>query len=411
MALSIMQKGYIFIAIAMIELSMLSILSNIGASSLGTLQLLFFVFLAAMITSLIIVLYKNRYGELKKLFKNKRALIIVAFAGLLNYAGAQLFLTLGVLGTNPIITTIVLKLWPIFLAIMIPFVIKTKVEWPQIFALLIAFSGVYLILTNGTLISLNVLELPYIGFLVLSTFFTAFSNLIIKSQNNDIYSEVFVFNLASLLFIALLIFTLKVPLSLNMDLASIASILFLGMITYCVGALLFFYTLKALDPLVAANASYSTPFLTILFSFLILGTPLKIYYLYAVALIILALIIQNKYSKRAPRYIGTKAHRPLALYDITGAFVENTHPQIYQYIQGTGRALAAKIRISKYLEFENKNNYDCIVFTNKNHPDSIRKGEMEFIENIVCPGPDELIIMGIGNADSVEKAIAEYFNY
>jgi drug/metabolite transporter (DMT)-like permease len=348
---------------------------------------------------------------LKKLFKNKRALIIVAFAGLLNYAGAQLFLTLGVLGTNPIITTIVLKLWPIFLAIMIPFVIKTKVEWPQIFALLIAFSGVYLILTNGTLISLNVLELPYIGFLVLSTFFTAFSNLIIKSQNNDIYSEVFVFNLASLLFIALLIFTLKVPLSLNMDLASIASILFLGMITYCVGALLFFYTLKALDPLVAANASYSTPFLTILFSFLILGTPLKIYYLYAVALIILALIIQNKYSKRAPRYIGTKAHRPLALYDITGAFVENTHPQIYQYIQGTGRALAAKIRISKYLEFENKNNYDCIVFTNKNHPDSIRKGEMEFIENIVCPGPDELIIMGIGNADSVEKAIAEYFNY
>lgn len=408
MKFSIRQKGYIFITIAMVELSLLTILSSIGAKNIGTVQLLFFVFLAATITSLLVVLYMKKTTELKRLLLDRRSLTILAIAGILNYAGAQLFLTIGVVGTNPIVTSILLKLWPIFLAIMIPFTIKTKVRWPQMLALLIAFGGVYIILTNGSLISINVQELPFIGFVILSTLCTASSNVMIKGQNHDIYSEVFLFNLASLVLVVLLIPLLGVHLSLSMNTPSIISILFLGIITYSIGSLLFFYTLKALDPLVAANASYSTPFLTIVFSFLILGTPLQAYYLYALALIICALVIQDRYSKKAPEYVGTKKKHEMFFYDVTGAFVENTHPQIYTYIKGNGRVLATKISTASYSGPEGKNNYGCLVFTNREHPDSVNRQEIEFIENIMGPSQDELVLMAAGSVDSVEQALGEY---
>ena len=406
MAFSIRQKGYIFIAIAMIELSLLAILSSIGAKNIGTMQLLFFTFLVATATSLLLVLYKKKTPELKRLFTDRRSLAILAIAGILNYAGAQLFLTMGVLGTNPVIVSVVLKLWPILLAIMIPFTIKTKVEKLQMLALLIAFAGVYVIATKGSLLSINVQELPYIGLLVVSTLCTAVSNIMIKGRNHDIYSEVFLFNIASLAVIALLIPILHTPINLDINASALVSILFLGAVTYGVGALLFFYALKALNPLVAANASYSTPFLTIVFSYIILGTQLHAYYIYALALMITALVIQNRYSKRAPRYMSAK--RSVQFFDVTGAFVENTHPQIHPYIRGNGRALAAVVKAGEYAKSEDKDSHGCLVFTNKNPLESVARKEIEFIESIISHDADEIIILAIGEAGAAEEALNDH---
>lgn len=408
MPFSIRQKSYIFISIAMVELSLLAVLSSVGARNIGTMQLLFFVFLIGSLTSFSIVLIKKRTAELMGLIADRKSFAVLAVAGTLNFAGAQLFLTLGVLGTNPVITTIVLKLWPIFLAIMIPFIVRTKVQWPQMLALLMAFAGVYVIITNGALVSINMHELPYIGLVVLSTLCTAFSNAMIKGRNHDIYGEVFLFNFSSLALIAVLIPVMGVHLNFGMNVQSLISILFLGAITYTAGSLLFFYTLKALDPLVAANASYSTPLLAMLFSFLILGTPIETYYFYALAPIIGALIIQNTYSKKAPRYLRTKRESPVQFFDVTGAFIDNTHPHIHSYIKGRGRALAIKLNAADYSGYEGKNDYGCLIFTNSNPPESVQKREIDFIEDIMGAHPDEVILTAIGDAESAAQALDEY---
>jgi drug/metabolite transporter (DMT)-like permease len=391
----------------MLELSFLSILSSIGAKNIGTMQLLFFTFLVATATSFLLVLLKKRTAELRSLLTDRRSLAVLATAGILNYAGAQLFLTLGVLGTNPVIASIMLKLWPIFLAIMIPFTLRTKVAWQQAFALLLAFAGVYLMITNGSVLSLNMQELPYIGLLIASTLCTAVSNVMIKGRNHDIFSEVFLFNLSSLALVALMIPILGAQITISMNLASLVSILFLGAITYSAGSILFFYTLKTLDPLVAANASYSTPILTAVFSYLILGTPLKAYYLYSFALIAAALAVQNWYSKKVPRYRSAKRKSELFLFDVTGAFSSSTNPQVSAFIRGKGRALATTVKKDLYSAI-GKNDYDCLIFTNKNPPESVSREEMEFIEETMSPEPDEMILMALGDIDSAEQALNEH---
>jgi hypothetical protein len=147
------------------------------------------------------------------------------------------------------------------------------------------------------------------------------------------------------------------------------------------------------------------------FSYIILGTPFMVYYIYALVLILGALIIQNKYSKRAPRYLGAKDRHTYLLYDITGAFVENTHPHIYQHIRGNGRALATKLKIDSYSGLENKDAHGCLVFTNKNPPESVKKEEIAFIENLIGPSQDELVLMAVGDVDSVEQALEEHMQY
>jgi len=113
-------KAYIAIIIAEIELSFLPILTSTG-NALGTLQLLLFVFLTASIVSFAIVVYKKKIKELIDITKNGKAIGTVFSAGILNYALPQLLLTLGIAGTNPVIGSLVSKLWPILLAIMQPF--------------------------------------------------------------------------------------------------------------------------------------------------------------------------------------------------------------------------------------------------------------------------------------------------
>lgn len=408
MTLSIRQRSYLCISIAMLELSFLSILSSIGGKNIGAIPLLFFTFLVATITSFLFVLFKKRTGALRSLLTDKRSLAVLATAGILNYAGAQLFLTLGVLGTNPITASIMLKLWPIFLAIMLPFTLRTRVEWQQAVALLIAFAGVYVMVTNGSVVTLNMQELPYVGFLVVSTLCTAVSNVMIKGRNHDIFSEVFLFNLSSFALVALLAPSLGTQITLSMNLASLVSVLFLGAITYSAGSLLFFYTLKTLDPLIAANASYSTPILTAVFSYVILGTPLKVYYLYSFALIVAALAVQNRYSKKAPRYRGARKKNALPIFDVTGAFAHSTHPHISASIRGNGRALATKVKADVY-DALGKNKHGCMVFTNKDPPESVNMDEMNFIEDIMGPSNDEIILMALGDADSAEQALGEHF--
>ena len=172
-------KAYIAIIIAEIELSFLPILTSTG-NALGTFQLLLFVFLISSIVSFAIVVYKKKIKELIAITKNGKAIGTVFSAGILNYALPQLLLTLGIAGTNPVVGSLVSKLWPILLAIMLPFFLKTKVKPQQLIALFLGLASVY-VLVAGNSANAGKYEMPYIIMLIGYALSIAFSNIIIKA--------------------------------------------------------------------------------------------------------------------------------------------------------------------------------------------------------------------------------------
>ncbi|MDE1823117.1 MAG: DMT family transporter, partial [Candidatus Micrarchaeota archaeon] len=187
----------------------------------------------------------------------------------------------------------------------------------------------------------------------------------------------------------------------------ILSFLFLGGVTYSIGAFMFFYSLKVLNPLFAGSATYATPLLTILFSTVLLGAQLHSYYFYALLFIFLALFIQQRQANKAPRYIpGRRYEGPSVLFDVTGVFIANRSNTVSNHIQGKGRALAAVVDKEWYANVDVKllKDANVLIFTNDNlHPD-ISNEEIEFMNGILMPKNNELIMVGIGEPEAIEDA-------
>ena len=406
--------GYLFISVAVLELSMLPILSSTGATGLGTVPLLFLTFLTGTMVSAALVLYKKRAKALVTLLASRNSLLTLSIAGLLNFAVAQAFLTLGVLGANPIVASLVLKLWPIFMAFMLPFALKTRVKPVQFVALAIGFLGVYMLITNGTLLLNGSIGLAIpIVLVIASTLATASSNVLIRARNYDMYAQIFIFNLMSFLFFAFLFAGGNQFQSLgNLTLPEILSFLFLGGVTYSIGAFMFFYAFKVLNPVFVANATYATPFLTMALSALLLGTQLYDYYFYAAGLIIVALAMQRRYATTSERYAaaGTRGKAPV-LFDVTGVFVNNTGKVISASIRGNGRAMAIKMdkdALAGLMPGQAMGNGQYMLFSTADPHAEVREDEISYVNEIVGAKENEVAIIGIGNEKEVESALASF---
>lgn len=411
--MKISTKGLVALLIAMLELAFLPIMLEIGGSSVGAVQLLVYTFMVGSVVSLVVAYSIDRGRNLMKIVRSGNALVITAIAGILNYGVAQVFLTLGTLGTNPSIASVIFRSWVLMLAIMVPFTLKNKVNIYQLLATVVGFLGVFVLATGGTLTQIAGGELPFIGLLLASAVAAAVSNLIIKRYSVSTVDSVAIFNVASLGFASTIAVMTGTPINFVVPAPALASILFLGIVTYTLGSMLFYYSFKTLNTILVSNLSLAIPFLTIPFAFLLLGTPIEGYYVYAYLLIVAGIVLQQKYSQGAPEYIQSKesALNTLQIFDVTSAFVNNSSEVVYNSVARGKRALAVKIDNNAFDPAEHGQlfyKYDCIVFTDKDPHPAVQKDELEFINEIVGPAPGQDLLICLGDSKKLENALTEF---
>ncbi len=399
MALKAEQKGGIALTIALLELSLLPVLLGVAGTSIGGVQLLFYVFLLSSLVSVPISFIYDKEG-LKSLLSSKKSIAIVIAAGLFNNAISQLLLTAGTIGTNPSVAGIIFRGWVLMSILLMPFVLKIKVTKAQIAAALVGFAGVYLVVSGGSLLSLNLQQLPYIGLLLGCALSATISALLIKKYTFSMTASVAVFNVSSFAFIGALAFMFKIAIPTALSLQTLSIIAFLGVVTYGIGTTLYFNAYKTLNPIFVGNATLAVPFITILLAALIVGTPIKAYYIGATLLIAGAVIVQQKLSKSTPEHIAH--NKKLQIFDITSAFVNNRH--FLEQIRADNRALAIKldtqtIKPHRELLHALKDHY---LFTNDNPHRDVNRDELDFINDTLAPKENERVLIGIGNVNSIE---------
>ena len=112
-----------------------------------------------------------------------------------------------------------------------------------------------------------------------------------------------------------------------------------------IGAALFYYSSKVFSTSTFGVSTLATPFLTIVLSFALLGSPMKFYYFLAAILMGIGILLQDKDALRAPeRLKKVKNPKHVQMYDVTSAFVEAQAEDIKAYVKGGGRALAIKLK-------------------------------------------------------------------
>ncbi len=403
--MKIAEKGAIVFAIAFVELSLVPILLGNTFSSISPITKLFYVFLISSVVSLCISYAYDKKG-LNSLCRSKRGLAIIATAGLCNNAISQLLLAAGTIGTNPSIAGIMYRSWILFAALLTPFVLKTKVEKLQIGAILVGFVGVYLIISQGMLLPPAApTEAPYLLALIGSALAATLAVLIVKFYNASTTASVAVFNLSSFVMVAMLALVLKVPLAISVTPGTLLVLLFLGIVTYGVGTTLYFYAYKVLNPVLVGNATLAIPLATVLISATLGFAPMRAYYIYAIALIAGAMVMQRRLSSSAPEHISSKNDAHAKLFDVTSALISNS--ELAKLLKADNRAFAIKMKdvtLPDSTQNDIFESYGCIAFTNKDPYENVSGEEVSFINDLMVPGADETILVGIGKPEHLESA-------
>ena len=405
----ISRKGALALAIALLELSFLPIMLGVGGAKIGSIQLLFYTFIVAAAVSLPISYVYDKEGLLK-LLKSRKSLAIIVVAGLCNNAVSQLLLSVGTVGTNPSISAIVFRSWILIAALMTPFILRIKVSKAQLGVTVLGFMGLYLMVSNGTALSINMAQLPYLSMLIASAAVYSISPLIMRLYNTSLTASIAVFNITSVAFMALIAPVFHTSLAITFTVQSAGIILFLGVVTYGIGTTLYFYSYRRLNPIFVSNAIFAVPFMTIFLSALLVGTPIKAYYIYSLAIIVAAVVVQQRLATKVSEHISRERElKRIQIFDVTSAFVNNN--DMMELMREDGRALAVKqgmagLDIKEHAALFDK--HRCLFFTNLQVHDKVNTSEIEFISEVVGLQPNEVVLVGVGNAADVERAIAGF---
>ncbi len=410
--MNIKHKGALALAFVIFELSFWSIFLKIGGTSIGLIPQLFYGFLVGFIVSLSISLIRDKGSGLRSVVKNPNMLVLIIIMGLLNNAFTQLFLGVGTLGTNPSIGAIVYRSWPIIIALLTPLVVKQRVRKLQTLATVLGFVGIYVILNGGVLFNFNLATTLFIGALLVAALCTSFSGLFMNRYTFDAFGAVVMFNLSSLIFVAVLAFITHTSLNVTFTVGSAISVLFLGAFAYGIGTALVYYVIKVFGPLLFGNVALSIPFFTIVLSAFLTGTQIKAYYIVA-ALLISSGIMLQRYGSVIPERITKRGSLSrITLFDVTGAFVSNRSQLITKQVRGGGRALAIKLDdetiyhddLHRWI-FEKRN---CIVFTNIEPLKDSKPEEIAFINDIMGMQKGGTALIAMGEPESIEDAFEEF---
>ena len=402
-------SALVALAIALAELALLPVLLDIGGKQIGTITQLFYAFMIGSAVSLSASYVKDRMQGIRNIIRSNHLLVVIIIAGLLNDVVSQLLLGIGSVGTNPVIAATVFRSWVIIAALLVPITLRQRVKKIQLLALAIGFIGIYILASGGTLLDINLATLPFIIILLGSALSSVYPNLAMKRYNVDVVGAVGLFNVSSFIFmIALVLFT-NTSISIPINYSVVLPILFLGTATYGVGTTLYYYALKAFGPLYVGNSILLVPFLTIILSVMILGTPIYWYYIVAALLLSAGVLLQQR-AAGAPEHISSEKLAGRVIFDITGAFINNKDPVIARYLHGNKKALA--LRVGDDFKLDGKayklfGELGCFVCSTRSAGNILDRKELEFMREMMGTTDSDAVIIGIGDAGMLDRAFSE----
>jgi drug/metabolite transporter (DMT)-like permease len=410
--MKIIHKGIFALIFVVLYSALVTVALQVGGSSIGAIPLLLYSSLFGTAIMLIVAYFQDRGRGLTLLLKDRKSLLILIITGVFAYAVSTLLLTWGTLGTTPSVSAIVYRTYPLIIALLTPFTLKQRVSGRQFLALLIGLVSVGIVMANGSITAINLSELPYIALVLLSALAVAATTIVIKKYNASTSGFVVIANIASAFFAVFLVLIFHISVPVNLSLPAVLSIFLIGGLDLGIGSFLFYYSYKTFTTSLAGLSTLVIPFLTIIFSFLILGTPLLPSYFLAASLLTAGIFLQERNALHAPERLKTnKTPKNMQIYDVTSAFAGDHTKDIYSHIKGGGRALAIKLHEGEHYDKMHMRIFGkrgCIAFTSTHPYKGVSKDEIEFLNKIIGYEKGEVILIAVGDPNKLELAFKEF---
>ena len=175
---------------------------------------------------------------------------------------------------------------------------------------------------------------------------------------------------------------------------------------------MYYSALRIIKTTFVTNIYFLSPFITFVFSWIILGNKIYLYYVIVAALVSVRLIIQ-KFDKKGGTYMASKKRSSAKqlFHDVTSAFISSSAPSIYDAIKSGGRVLAVKVdeeyygTLTKLKRKINKEEKSILVYFN-NEKKFINMEQDLFIKDIMNVKDNEMVVLSAGDTKSSENALS-----
>jgi drug/metabolite transporter (DMT)-like permease len=406
--MQIKKLANIYLILALILGALVPVMLKIAVQNINLYEYLMLTFLVGLPTSFLFLVARKKTKRLAASMMNYKEFAFIAFLGILNYGMLEYGLTYAEKFVSASLATVIYRAFPLFMLIFLPFMLRERISKYQVIALVLAFAGLYIAVTGGSLAVFSNLNLIMVGLIVAIGLASAFVTVAIKKYSFDMEIAMFIFNFAALAFFAALFFIVGAPFQ-PVNASALVSILYVGVIYNVFVGLMYYGAFRMIKTTFVTNIYFLSPFITFLFSAVILGETIYPYYI-AIAVLVSAGLLIQKFDKRGGTYLSTqKDSGTYVFHDVTSAFVNTDAPLIYNAIKSGGRVLAVKIDGGGF-DAAGKRAFgdyhgDVLVYTSENKK-FISKEQEDFVREIMGAEGSETILMGAGNLESGENELS-----
>lgn len=286
-----MKKAYLFAAISIFFWSTTAVATKLLLGTLNSMQIIFASSIVAFLFLLVVNIFNGKLPEVRKLsLSDHFMMVLIGSLGIFFY---RLFLYLGIDRMDSSKAFIINYLWPITSVVFSCILLKEKMTPKKIIALLLSFAGVIIVASGGSSSGENSL-LGAIFCALGAVSYGVFAALN-KKKNYDQFLSMMLYYLHSS--ILSLIYLLIVGDSLAMNFAEWMGMLWMGIFSSALPLLLWALALNAGDTAKISNLAYITPFLGLVWSYVILKEQIGILSFVGLAVIIAGILLQLKDKK------------------------------------------------------------------------------------------------------------------
>lgn len=285
-----MKKEYIYAMISIFLWSTTSTITKLLLKKLDSMQILLISSLFAFIFLFIVNLFKGYLKEIKKY--NVKDYFEIAILGMLGTFLYNLFLYLGIDTLDASQAFILNYLWPIMIVIFACLILKEKLTKRKIIAILLSFIGVILVTTNGNLFKVEINSIIGMIYCILAAVSYGLFSVLNKKKNYNNYISMMLFYFTS--FCISLIYSLLTKKIFIPELNQLLGLLWRGIFTCAIAFTSWAIALKKGDTIRISNMAYITPFLSLVWSSVILKENIKITSILGLIIIVLGIFLQMR---------------------------------------------------------------------------------------------------------------------
>ena len=285
-----MRKEYIYAIISVLLWSTTATVSKLLLGSLDSMQILLLSSLFSFLFLLIINCFNGSIKEIKK-YKPKDYLIIFAL-GVIGIFLYDLFFYLGINAMQASQAFIINYLWPIMTVLFACIILKEKFTIRKIIAIIISFIGVIIVSSNGNLLSIEKSSLMGTIYCLLAALLYGLFSALNKKQNYNKYTSMMLFYFNST--IISLIYVIATKRFFIPELSQTLGLLWIGIFTSAVAYTSWALALAKGDTARISNIAYLTPFISLVWTGIVLKEKISFYSVLGLVIIVLGIFIQMK---------------------------------------------------------------------------------------------------------------------